>query len=427
MNAQSNTRKVQNALFKRIFRRAGRNNKTKAMKDKVQIKLVQRLAAAKKAANGTALVGDELETSLEKFYKNISTEYPDYAKEPNSPVAVPVPVQQVTTTTTTTTSTTPLTPPSLPDESGNVIVRRTLAQGDCFFSSIYRAALERGLALDLATCLGVRADTEVHFITDVRNQMADYITKYGLLKGKDRYGKNSDTWDFLKELVDTATYKSASGDFPPWFIREFGSTGSRLGTRDEFTKKFAAGIRTMGNWVGELEVNLFRHLLEEKKCPFQVDVTRTMPKTLPKTANGKHIITTYNPQSGHYEYFSFELNNKLAMFPEAYPPAPPRATTTTTTTTTSQAAKKPIKQAVSLLSIRSQQQIAPMTMTPFSTTTTSSGPCTILYDPCTGKVLSPNTLAELEKRVAALKATSTGTVKQLIGGRRVRRKTRRLH
>jgi hypothetical protein len=104
------------------------------------------------------------------------------------------------------------------------------------------------------------------------------------------------------------------------------------------------------------------------------------------------------------------------MFPEAYPPRP--------VTATSQTAKIPVKQAVSLLSMRAQQQqITPLAMPTTTTTSTSSGPCTILYDPCTGKVLSPNTLAELEKRVAALKATSVGSVTRLIGGSK--RKTRR--
>lgn len=418
-------------MFKRVFRRAGRN-KSRA-KERIQIKLAQELSKARKAG----------EEELTKFFAEIGERYPEYAGEPNTPVLAPAAAADTKVYPPPAPSTIPLSnsPPlsefnrlvplspasastspakllpsvpsktllPLPSVSASsliskaspllpTVVRTTLSQGDCLYSSIYRASVERGLLPLFAKCFGIATDTEVKFIQGIRNVLADYVLKEGLLKGKDRFGTTVDTYDQLKELVEGtefsakegqaiakgAMYAVAAQSFPPWFVSEFGRRGEKLGKKEDFIKNYAAGLRKMENWTGELEINLLKHLLETKKCQIKVDATRTRPSELYSMVDGMEVITVYNPSMGHFEYFSFELDNKKAAGKEAYP------------------VKIPVKKVG------------------LSSASAKALDCKAVAEACQKNLLSPGIMKELQAEIAFLK--SSGIVK---GGGLTRRKGRK--
>jgi hypothetical protein len=187
--------------------------------------------------------------------------------------------------------------------SAEVGINETLAQGDCFFSSLWRAFKERGLLETVAYELNVRTSTEVRFIISMRKKIADEILANRLPTDVDQHGKKEDTYDFfhgLGPLITDVLNEDDDEIFPDWFKQEF-LLG--VGTRKNFLRKTAKWVKKRKEYAGELEVAIAKRLLADKGILLEID--GTTKRTLPKEKSGLPLITLFNAYGGHYEYYTF--------------------------------------------------------------------------------------------------------------------------
>jgi hypothetical protein len=185
-----------------------------------------------------------------------------------------------------------------------VKVRESLADGNCFYSSVYRALREReGLLERVSTCLGLDATSETSFIATFRNKLADIVAS-GYLPSEHTKNGNLNAYDMLSRYIGENSYRPIIQNYPSWFKEEFGTKGETLGDKDSFRQRLAVHIRTDGEWVGEIEVRLA--LAELEKCNIRVEIHKRLQKLLQLQLEGRDVIHVYNPRDVHYTYFSFD-------------------------------------------------------------------------------------------------------------------------
>ena len=187
-----------------------------------------------------------------------------------------------------------------------VMIRPTLSQGDCFYSSIFRSLQERdGLLEKIGTCLTLNTENETIFIQSLRNKIAERVVS-GNLPFSNQANGRLDMYDSLVQYTNNAqTYTQITKGFPEWFKMEFGKHGETLGVKESFCQRLASHIRTSGEWVGEIEVQIAKEELE--RCNVTSDIRRSnAEEKLYKTRGGNDVIYLYNPSELHYEYFSFD-------------------------------------------------------------------------------------------------------------------------
>ena len=92
--------------------------------------------------------------------------------------------------------------------SEDVIIKPTLAQGDCFYSAIFRSLKERDSLLEkVSTCLSIDISDETSFIKTFRDKLADTISE-GNLEYSDAKNGRIDTYDnFVELILDPASYR----------------------------------------------------------------------------------------------------------------------------------------------------------------------------------------------------------------------------
>ena len=83
----------------------------------------------------------------------------------------------------------------------DVIIKPTLAQGDCFYSAIFRSLNERDNLLEnVSTCLSIDISDETSFIKTFRDKLADDISE-GHLDYSDEKNGRIDTYDYFVEII----------------------------------------------------------------------------------------------------------------------------------------------------------------------------------------------------------------------------------
>jgi hypothetical protein len=173
-----------------------------------------------------------------------------------------------------------------------VRIAKTLTNGDCFFSAIFRALQERdGLLHKVSACLSLDETSETNFIKSFRHKIADIV-----LLGKQV------SFNYLISL-NVNTYQERIRMYPNWFINEFGKSGEKLGTSNSFYERLAQHIRTPGEWVSEIEVKFVQDMLGQ--CDIELNPKSINEMYKNKKAGTKDVIHLYNPDEQHYEYFSF--------------------------------------------------------------------------------------------------------------------------
>jgi hypothetical protein len=222
----------------------------------------------------------------DEFHAEWLAKYPQYAPDLEEAKVAPAPPP----------------PPPPPPTAKPVAVARTLEQGDCFYSALYRGAHERGLLGEFKRCLLLPIDSEDEFVKQFRFKLARRIMRGDLLKGKNTGGE-LDTYDMLVFRTSDGSYRATMAHMPAWFVREFGRSGELLGTRQSFLKRFAAGVATLTNWVSEIEVQMVADMI--KGCSIRFRVHTKKEKMLFEQEDGFEVLHLYNPRAGHYEFFSF--------------------------------------------------------------------------------------------------------------------------
>ncbi len=212
-------------------------------------------------------------------------------------------------------------------ETVNVVRRLTLTTGDCFYSSIFRSAVEQGLLDQIMKCLKLSGKTEIEFIASFRHMLAKRVKADKLPKQYDeRLKKEQDLYEVLYDTYHEkipgmtnetskeklTTYKQILSVSPVWFRTAF---WNGLPMREKFLEIVAKGVDTMKNWVGTIEVEMTAYLLK-KVCKINLVRHNTDPKTDLKSndEDGQPILHLRNLGEAHWEYYSFDLK-KTIKFP----------------------------------------------------------------------------------------------------------------
>ena len=251
------------------------------------------------------------------------------------------------------------------DKKQPVKIKESLTNGDCFYSSIYRASKERkGLFKKVVECVGIKCDNcdEPTFIQSFRNKLADKIAE-GVLPSEGE----TDVYDTLIQrahLNEGETYKAIISAYPDWFSKTFGSKGENLGDKDNFCKKLGEQIRQQGNWVSEIEVTTVKEIL--LPCDIDLQAKQPMAESLHQKKAGRNMIYLYNESEQHYQYFSF-LKEEV---------------------------KAPIKE---------QESVKESENYSVSDEAKPSNLCDILYHPCSGSIITEaEPLKVIQKKVQEL-------------------------
>lgn len=193
------------------------------------------------------------------------------------------------------------------DPNVPVVVKPTLTNGDCFFSSVFRAASEQGLLQRINDSLpSIDISNEENFIRTFRILLAENVDQsldhlIGTLR--ELYlTKNANSTNTLRDIM------SADDTFDRWhkaLINKY-----ILVPRpnvDKFKAEFKAGLLKKGSYVCDIEIYTLRGLLETAGIAIRSSkiVFRTLPRHLVNDGVEQDIIHVYNPAGLHYEFFSF--------------------------------------------------------------------------------------------------------------------------
>jgi len=236
-------------------------------------------------------------TSLKKKHNSLSRVPPDITADRMG--MAPIPEAAFETDDIDAAASAPAAAPAVAalDTKYPVTIRKTLDQGDCFYSAIYRASKEREDLLNkLSNCLSLDPSDEALFIESFRDRVANRIISND---GPIIYDNTK-----LRAETNSNTYVSIIENYPEWFREEFGNYGENIGDRDSFIQRLAYHVREPGEWVGEIEVGIITE--ELKKCGILLEIRSNTETELYKTSQNMVVIHLYNPNEQHYEYFSFE-------------------------------------------------------------------------------------------------------------------------
>jgi hypothetical protein len=186
------------------------------------------------------------------------------------------------------------------------ILTENLANGDCFFSAIYRSLASRKLLSSVAGCLNLKHSSEAEFIQEARNLVATHVIAGGAMGLYEAFMVN-----FGADLNSLKVQANSAPSYLRTYIynkiaeKRASAKPNNLGfyTYNEFATKLASHIRISGTWVGETEVTIFKNLL--KLCDVVVDIySNTMPNSkLPKRVGDKFYIYLYNVGEIHWKHF----------------------------------------------------------------------------------------------------------------------------
>ena len=192
-------------------------------------------------------------------------------------------------------------------DTGEVWINETLTQGDCFFSSLYRAFKERDLLSTVTRLLpNLRSSTELRFVSSFRKLIADEVLANRLPFNFNPKGIREDTYDFYAgmgpSLAAAIEYDEV---LPDWFKTGF---AKGIKSRAHFLRVCAKAIKTRQQYVGELEVEITKRLLKDIGIILEIEGQRRT--VLQKAKDSLPLVVLYNESGGHYEYYSFSSKCK---------------------------------------------------------------------------------------------------------------------
>ena len=140
----------------------------------------------------------------------------------------------------------------------NLKIKETIDDGNCFFSSIYRACKDYGLLDTLCTCLPkLKSSSEVSFMKRLRSLIA--TKSIDDIKGMFVHFSTLD--------VDSETFEEIAdslGSISEVLNEFYQENKFKKKYEKEFIKEIQKSIKTDMNWVSEIEVNSFKKILEEE-------------------------------------------------------------------------------------------------------------------------------------------------------------------
>jgi hypothetical protein len=297
-------------LFRELVKDTSNKNRCR-----IQYEIIKEYRGVKESSN----------IVLEAWVQELYTKYPQYMPPIKAPIteSIKAPITESIKKPITESIKKPIQAPGVV----KVVRRITLINGDCFFSSIFRAANDQGILDKIITCLFASKPpkTELDFVKLFRHMLAKRVLKGKLPKALDeRTGKEQDTYEVLYEayhkavpgMVDVrvedkktmSTYRQILSAFPNWFEQEF---KNGLPDRNTFLREVADGIDTMENWVGTIEVEMTSYLLQ-KNCGIVLKYYYgDLREAARMDSEGRPILHLKNNGEAHWEYYSFDVKQRI--------------------------------------------------------------------------------------------------------------------
>jgi hypothetical protein len=189
----------------------------------------------------------------------------------------------------------------VPEESTSekpVLQGATLSTGDCFYSSVFRAARQQNLLNKLKVCFSTLDITEEFaFIQSLRNIIADS----DILKEKLTEFYEMTQLQLTANESYSEVYSEQLNAQPEWVQTEFETLPETL---EEFVGKFSEGVKTMGAWAGEFEVSTAVELLNTF-CNIKIYTYNYVIVEAKLKEGEKDLIHLYNKSENHWVYYSF--------------------------------------------------------------------------------------------------------------------------
>ena len=137
----------------------------------------------------------------------------------------------------------------------NLKIKETLDDGNCFFSSIFRALQEKDLLNKFYDCFPkLKSNSEESFMKKLRAFIAENSVE-----------SISEMFTNFSELdLDEETFLEISenvGDISEVLASFFNKNKFQSKYKDQFIKAIQKSIKTDQNWVGELEVLSFQNII----------------------------------------------------------------------------------------------------------------------------------------------------------------------
>lgn len=189
-----------------------------------------------------------------------------------------------------------------------VKIKPTLTNGDCFFSAIYRAAIEQNLLGPMKEC---HSDLEISNERDFIQSLRDIVARNSPSHVKNLYNtlrgwyeaNNSNSKNSLNAIMgDTQGFDRWHKDLINKYV---------LVDRpnlDKFKSEFKDGLRQKGHYSADVEVGITKQIFEI--CNILIYTHSSEKTTLPRMRDGNNVIHVSNPGAGHYEFYSFNTGSK---------------------------------------------------------------------------------------------------------------------
>ena len=192
-------------------------------------------------------------------------------------------------------------------KSNKIKVKKTLSNGNCFYSAIYRALKDKNLLEHLYECINdLRSTTENTFIENFRNYLSnnkEIESQYKQLFDNIEYNLRVDK-DYKKTIN---TILKDMGDGRKVIKRFLKNDKFKNQYRNEFINEIKENIRKNKTYVGEFEVISSSNILKNK-CSINIERFTNSKNAKSKIENdsenkkNKSIYLIIHQDNEHWEY-----------------------------------------------------------------------------------------------------------------------------
>jgi hypothetical protein len=197
-------------------------------------------------------------------------------------------------------------------QNNRPVLRKTLEQGDCLYSAIYRACAEQNL-LNKFKGHNINTSTEDNFVVSMRNLVANNIQSDVENMFKEAYiqqkavetKENANTLRLMREGLP----KFASTLIERYVKLKKEPTPVIL---DKYVNDYLNKVRTREVFSGETEVNCIKNFITSLGITLDIRIYGSERKNDP-IAFKHNKIYIMNINEGHYEFFSFDPNSRYPV------------------------------------------------------------------------------------------------------------------
>jgi hypothetical protein len=184
-------------------------------------------------------------------------------------------------------------------------IKKTLADGNCFYSAIYRSAKYKNLLEKLCNCVSINCDNEKEFIKNFRNYLSNsYELKQKYLNFFNHIIRELNSKNFKETLKIILKNMGDVRNIVKNFIKE---KKFKLENFDEFFLEVQKTIRKNYTYVGEIEVSESLDILKSE-CDIDSKIitnkkdAKNFVKNISNDKYNKVFVLVLNQRGEHWEY-----------------------------------------------------------------------------------------------------------------------------